>query len=103
MRQCTLVHFCGDGGVLKDHFDLTAPNESSIRGSIIKRLYANTIAGTKQLLFFLVPDGNGKHPQESFETIRSPLPVCVENCFGIGLRVIGVTLCLELRADRTMV
>ena len=59
--------------------------KSGHAGGIVERLFAEAVAGQKQFLVPVVPDGQGEHPVEVFGRTLFDLFVQVDNYFGVAV------------------
>src|SRR5689334_18510843 len=82
--QCVVVDGAWNAR-FKQGFDLGAKDQTLPIAVVVQWLLAKTITGGKQSLAFSVPQSEGEHAAQVFDTIISVLLVGMNNGFGVAL------------------
>ena len=75
----------------QQRFQLRAESERAIaKQGIVKRLYAEPVAGEEQRFAVAVPKGEGEHAAKALDAILTPLFPGMDDHFGVTLRAEGM-------------
>jgi len=88
-----------EGVGLEEGFGLAGEEESAGGVGVVEGFLAYAVAGEEELLFGLVPEGEGEHAAEVGGAVGAVLFVEVEDDFGVGLGAEAVAGGLEVAAE----
>ena len=57
--------------------------------AIVERFYAQGIASEEKRTFEVVPDSEGEHAAQAFQTVLAPMGIGREEHFGVAVRAEG--------------
>jgi hypothetical protein len=64
--------------------DLRGVGQEAAVPIVVQRLLAEPVAGDEEFAGLLVPDGEGEHPAQAGDALRTVLLIGVKDGFGIG-------------------
>ena len=76
-----------DPRVLEQRLDLRPEHQRLAVAPVIKGFLARTVARQKQSLGAIIPQGDGEHPVQFAQAVRSLLLVKVNDGFAVGMRL----------------
>ena len=89
--------------VFEQRLDLGAEHQVAGAVGVVQRFDADAVTVQQQAAFAVVPDRDSEHAFETVDEAFTPVPVGVENGFGVGARPVGVARRFELRSQRGVI
>src|SRR5581483_8352669 len=99
LAQGARVYFSSDLGMFQQRLDLRAKNNATVVAAVVQRFFADSVARQKKGFVAGVPEREGKHSLETFQTLNAFFFIEVDNNLGVRVGPEAVALFFEFRSQ----